>query len=200
MKKELLNTRFVKCKCVFSKKLNKLIPITKLKITENSFSEFKEIKDEEFESNNFLGEYFYEETNETFNQSSEVLDGLFDLITEQVLPFKKLYISSSWINNSLIGKKAAIKIKYERTPFKFELKKVIKLKTDYNYERTHTFIKYKDLNYWLSTNNKIIINNQKEDLNFDEDELIELSEIYVYCVFEDKSSEIAEYLTFLNED
>lgn len=202
-----LESNLTKCECVYSEKLEKLIPLFELIPIED------EEEDELFSNSplidKFISEYKYPETGETFDCTCNVYEGIYDLIKKEVYQYTTIKICDSWMTKeNLIGKKVISEKRISKEdPIEYvRLSKIVDLIFETNpktYSRGYyyvNFIKISELESFLADNQKMIIWKEKDLGEIKEDTLIRLVEPYVRGILEDGSEIIMRHAKILKEE
>lgn len=190
--------RFIKCDCVYSKTLKKLIPVFKLTPELDSDSCKDLISDKKLDI--FIDSFKYEETGEIFYISSEVIKGYYDLCKKECVYGKVIH--AGFYDDKIIGKSVCI----DEYKYGFSYKKVAKIRKIISCDikltndrlKDTTYLRLDKLDNFIKENNLII---HKEDILYpNECDIVEVRIYYTFgkCEGQEKESTI-DFLTFLEE-
>lgn len=190
--------RFIKCDCVYSKTLKKLIPVFKLTPELDSDSYKDLISDKKLDI--FIDSFKYEETGEIFYLSNEIIEGYYDLCKKECVYGRVIH--AGFYDDRIIGKSVCI----DEFKYGSDYKRIAKIKkiiscdiklTDDRLKDT-TYIKPNNLDNYIKENNLIIY---KEDVFYpNECDIVEVRIYYTFGKYEGQEKENAiNFLMFLEE-
>lgn len=197
--------KFIQCDCVYSRKLKKLVP-TFLLSPRNSENEVI------VNNNEYVDSFLFKETYEDFNSCDLIIPGIYNIVTKEVFVKETAIITSSWIDESLIGKKV-LKPNYAREKNIVKLQTIDELiipkeKEIRNFNKNEiqikdiSFVEKENLNKFLTDNDKRVLYQFKCEIDIPEelDYIVEIIEPYIFCKLNSGVKEVVSFLSFISEE